>query len=302
TEAGPRELVRRNGACRRTRCAADRPLPFTGALELLDSADDQIPFDPTQAIDEQLAVEMIHLVLERSCEESGRVVLMFPSVSSQPLDDGTSGAHHRCVESRDTQTALFFQLHPIAFDELRIDEHQQSRRGAPSRNVDAEEARATTDLRCGQAAAGGRVHSVDNVIDDALNLECDRVDRCRWLVEETVAVLEDGSDHAGSGVDITAEPLRLMSCQITSSRNERSCGRRKRDGSRSALEWNRHRTCPIRRRQAPRRPSLRRPLPPPGRRTRRYARWSPGFRPSSSDQPSVGASSASLWVSCSPTP
>src|SRR4029453_9300919 len=201
TEAGPRELVRRNGACRRTRCAADWPLPFTGALELLDSADDQIPFDPTQAIDEQLAVEMIHLVLERSCEEAGRVVLFLSSLSSQPLDDGTSGAYHRCVESRDAQTALFFQLHSVAFDELRIDEHQQSRRVAPGRHVDDEDARGNTDLRRGQADAGGRVHRVDHVIDGALNLECDRVDRCRWLVEETVAVLEDGSDHAGSGVD-----------------------------------------------------------------------------------------------------
>ena len=60
---------------------------------------------------------MIHFVLERSCEESGGIVLMFPSVSSQPFDDGTGGAHDRCVESRDAQTALFFQLRAFTLDE-----------------------------------------------------------------------------------------------------------------------------------------------------------------------------------------
>ena len=41
-----------------------RALPSPGALQLLNLADDEVALDPAQAIDEQRAVEVIHLVLK----------------------------------------------------------------------------------------------------------------------------------------------------------------------------------------------------------------------------------------------
>ena len=62
----------RTPACRRTRCAAPTRLasPFAGALQLPDLADDQVALDAAQPIDEQRAVEVIHLVLERAREQA----------------------------------------------------------------------------------------------------------------------------------------------------------------------------------------------------------------------------------------
>ena len=59
----------RTPACRNTRFAAAGRLPSSRALQLLDLSNDQVPLDAAQAIDEQRAVEVIHLVLERARQQ-----------------------------------------------------------------------------------------------------------------------------------------------------------------------------------------------------------------------------------------
>ncbi len=44
--------------------------PFAGARQLPDLAHDQVALDPAQPIDEQRAVEVIHLVLKRAREQA----------------------------------------------------------------------------------------------------------------------------------------------------------------------------------------------------------------------------------------
>src|SRR5215210_1654703 len=57
----------RTAACRSTRSADS---PFPGALQFLNPADDQIAFDTAEPVDEEHSVEVIHLMLERACEQS----------------------------------------------------------------------------------------------------------------------------------------------------------------------------------------------------------------------------------------
>ena len=55
-------------ASRRRRSAA-RSLPSSGSFQLMDLPDDQVALDSAQAIDEERAIEMIHLVLKRPREQ-----------------------------------------------------------------------------------------------------------------------------------------------------------------------------------------------------------------------------------------
>src|SRR4051812_38370322 len=105
-------MALRTRACRRTRSAEASPLAL--ARELVDLADDQIALDAAQPVHEQLAVEVIHLVLKGAREQPGPFVLKRLALTIEPLHDGAHRTHHRRVEPRDAEAAFFFQLHAIA--------------------------------------------------------------------------------------------------------------------------------------------------------------------------------------------
>src|SRR5262245_53992137 len=110
-------------ACRRTRSA--RALPLAGFGELLDLPDDQILLQAAQTIDEQRAIEMIHLVLEAAGEKPLRSHRLRFAVAVESLDDGPRWPRDRRVEPRHAEAAFLFELHAVAFDELGIDEDEQ---------------------------------------------------------------------------------------------------------------------------------------------------------------------------------
>ena len=59
--------------------------PFAGARQLPDPADDQVALDAAQPVDEQRAVEVIHLVLKRAGEQPGAFPLMLrPGAIERP--------------------------------------------------------------------------------------------------------------------------------------------------------------------------------------------------------------------------
>src|SRR5262245_65035358 len=96
---------------------------------------------------------MIQLVLERTREQSRSLDLLRLAVTIQPLQDGMRGPNHCRIESRDTQAALFLELHPVALDELRVDEGEETRRIAPDRHVHNEDPQRNTDLWSGEPHA-----------------------------------------------------------------------------------------------------------------------------------------------------
>src|SRR5262249_62277130 len=71
-------------------------------------------------------------------------------------------------------------------------------RVSPCGHVDDKNSRPHANLRRRKADAWSCVHGVDHVVNNALNLIRDYIDRSRGLVEEIVAVFEDWSDHAKS--------------------------------------------------------------------------------------------------------
>src|SRR5262249_52486716 len=114
-----RATARRTPACRRTPPGGAR-LPFAGARQLPNLADDEIALEAAKAIDEQRPVEVIHLVLKRPREQPRSLVRLLVPVAIAALDDSMRGPHDGRVEPRHAQAAFFFELNAIALDELRI--------------------------------------------------------------------------------------------------------------------------------------------------------------------------------------
>ena len=87
------DVVRRvNEPFERGNCKLRRPeehdahrLPFARARELLDLTDDQVFLQASKPVDEEQAVQVIHLVLETACEETGGFDGVFLAVPVQPL-------------------------------------------------------------------------------------------------------------------------------------------------------------------------------------------------------------------------
>ena len=87
------DIVRRvNELFKRGNCKLRRPekhdahsLPFARAGELLDLADDEVLLQASQPVDEDRAVEVIHLVLEAAREETGCFNRLFLAVAIQPF-------------------------------------------------------------------------------------------------------------------------------------------------------------------------------------------------------------------------
>ena len=138
--------------------------------QLPDLADDQIALDAAQPIDEQRAVEVIHLVLERARQQSvPSICCGWPSRSS-PFDDGAQRPDDRGVEAGTLRQPSSSSCMPSRSTNSGIDHHDQPARIAPERDVDDEDAQRHADLRRRQADARRGVHRLDHVVDQALDL------------------------------------------------------------------------------------------------------------------------------------
>src|SRR5687768_300469 len=170
-------------------------LPLAGFGELLDLPDDQIFLQAAQAIDEQCAVEVVHLVLEAAGEQSGPFDRLRLAVAIEPFEDRAGRTRHCCVEARHAQTALFFELHSIALDELGVDEHEQVGGIAADRDVAHEDPFADANLRRGEPDAGRGVHGLNHVVHEGINLRCDLGDRLGGTMEHRRSVADDRTQH-----------------------------------------------------------------------------------------------------------
>src|SRR5204863_7692391 len=108
----------RNPGYRRTRFGSRAALPFSRARQFADTADNEVPLDAAEAVDEQHAVQVIHFVLKGTREERRAFVLPFDSRPVQTLDDRSRGPHDRRIEARHAEAAFFFELYAVLFDEL----------------------------------------------------------------------------------------------------------------------------------------------------------------------------------------
>src|SRR5580765_1691211 len=199
-------MERRTPAYRRRQPATRRSLPFAGACQLANLPDDDVALQPAQAIHEQRAVQMIHLVLERTREQSRSLDLLGVAVTIEALQHGMRGPDHRRIESRDAQAAFFLELHPVALNELRVDEGEETRRIAPDRHVHDEDPQRNANLWGGEPHTRRGVHRLDHVVDQTIDLRRDGLHRQGTCVEGRVAVSENGPNHRGRLNAELAEP------------------------------------------------------------------------------------------------
>src|SRR5262245_57388137 len=104
----------RSPAFRKKRCAEDRPLPFAGARQLLDPANDEILLQPAQAIDEDGALEVIDLVLKAAREQARGLDDLLLTVTIEPFEDRARWTRDRRVEPGHAEAAFLFELHAVA--------------------------------------------------------------------------------------------------------------------------------------------------------------------------------------------
>src|SRR5262245_51569505 len=68
-----------------------RGSPLSGAGQFLDPPHDEVALDPAQAVDEQRAVEVIDLVLQRPGQQRRALDALFDAVAVEPFDHQPRG-------------------------------------------------------------------------------------------------------------------------------------------------------------------------------------------------------------------
>ena len=141
--------------------------PFADARQFLDLADDQILLQTSEAVDEDGALEVIHLVLEAAGQQSCCFDDLLLTIAVSPLTTARDGrasvalkpgtlrqpSSSSCMPSRSTNSGLM--------NVIRIGGV------APDRDVGHENPQRHTDLRCRETDARRRIHRLDHVVDEA---------------------------------------------------------------------------------------------------------------------------------------
>src|ERR1700722_11205093 len=83
---------------------------------------DELTLEFREIVDEQLALEMVHLMLDANSQKPFRIHLERRPVESQGAHTDVGGTLHLVVHVGYRQTAFFTGTAPIRLQELRIDE------------------------------------------------------------------------------------------------------------------------------------------------------------------------------------
>src|SRR5690606_22644301 len=115
--AGYLGFTRRSRAVPRLRLLHGEPLVL---LELLANA---LLLEPRQMIDEDLAVEVVDLMLDAGREQTGRLELERAAVAVERAHAHAPRAHDRLEDARHRQASFLHDLLAVGLDDLGIHEH-----------------------------------------------------------------------------------------------------------------------------------------------------------------------------------
>ena len=161
-------------------------------LELVQLVLDRRQLRRAKPVDEQLAVEVVGLVLQDAGHVAFDVGLDFVALEVVRLDVDRLFAHDWSSHFGDAQAAfLVFDLSP-ALAEHRIDEHELGifLRGSPS-SIGHEQSVRQIDLIRRQPDAFVRVHQLEHLGDDLSQLGVDLLDRPRQVPQRRMRILDD---------------------------------------------------------------------------------------------------------------
>jgi hypothetical protein len=134
-------------------------------------------------------------MLEATGQETGTFDHLFAPVTTETPEHHPGGTTNGGVEPRHAQASFVFALAAIARDERRVDERKQLGGIAPCRNIRDEDSQAHSDLRRRQPDSRRRIHRLDHVIDELLDLRGDFRNRRGGLMEELFPVSKNGPDQ-----------------------------------------------------------------------------------------------------------
>src|ERR1043166_5585227 len=141
--------------------------PFAAVL-LPEARREQLAFQSAEVVEEEDAVEVVDLVLDRAGEQSARLPAVAQPVAAGRLEDDSLGALHVAVEIGNREAALFRAGAPLGLDDhgvhhgqpLALDPHHRD----PLRDP---------DLVGREADALRDVHGLEEVVDEAPDVRID---------------------------------------------------------------------------------------------------------------------------------
>ena len=163
---------------------------------LLELLADARALELRQVVDEQLAVEMIDLVLDAHGEQPVRVELDLLAVAIERSHADLLGARHLVVDTRHRQAAFLRLLDAFAREDLRIDQHQ--RLIAPLAHVDDEQRACATFTCVAARPMPGAAYIVSNM--SSMSVRSAGVD------------LRRRAAHACAGADREIRELEVVPC------------------------------------------------------------------------------------------
>ena len=87
---------------------------------------------------------------------------------------------------------------PFELEKLRVDEHHQVFGLAADGQIDDEDSEGDADLRGCQTDAGRRIHGLDHVVDELLDVAGQLADVLRARVQRGLAKLQNRPNHPPS--------------------------------------------------------------------------------------------------------
>src|SRR5690606_23717153 len=155
-------------------------------LHLLPALQQHLPLERADPIDEEDAVQVVDLVLERTGQEPLGLDPDGPAVPVQPLDDDAGRALDDLLQLRDADPPLSVSLVLVArLEDDRI--HEAERLDPRLPDIDDDDAAADPDLRRGEADAVRVVHRREHLVHQAPDLVVDLLDRLGLLPQDRVA-------------------------------------------------------------------------------------------------------------------
>src|SRR5579885_906251 len=187
----PMKTIRSGAAAAASDLDAGGPLLIGFALldQLGEPAAVKLALDAAQAIDEEAAVEMIDLVLQRDRQQIlsldlDRLLLRRPRAHHHLFR-----ALHLGGEIDHREAALLPEHRALGLDDLGIDELEQVLAGVLVIGIEHDHAARIADLRRRQADAGRGIHGLDHALDEAVEPAVDFGDRQRALLERGIGKL-----------------------------------------------------------------------------------------------------------------
>src|SRR5688572_21044290 len=188
---------------------------LVAGAQLLPLLERRAPLEQPEIVDEQLAVQVIDLVLEAARQQLGRVELDRFPLAVLRLDDDAHRALDVGVDVGNRQATLFAPLRSLAMHDLRIDDDV-------SRAIDVHDRDAlrAPHLRRGEPDSLGGVHRLEHVVHELLKVRPDIGDGTRVLSEDRSAEhvdVEQAHDAAGSALGAMTRAIRPRSMTMRDS-------------------------------------------------------------------------------------